>query len=130
MDDNDAPLKQTLEKWRMLPAGDRKAIQKSLSAEQRLLLEEAIAAYSDGEENTEAKEFHGYSPWLVGILKSTSRNEDGGTANKEAAELTPKASAALRDLHESFLNNPDCEQKPSGFFEWARQAVHDLGGLR
>ena len=122
----DLPLRldEMLAQWRVLPAGDRKAIRKRLPLDQRITLDRALAHRDERDTqpagHSPAQEFTPYSPWLVDIVAACV--ESGGQADG----LTPATCAAIRAAHAEIAAHPP-ETAPLSLGEVIQRRLRDWG---
>ena len=115
------PSRETLlHQWAKLSWGDRKAITRRLTLEQRMELDQALSLQktrkSTDSSETGAREFQGYSPWLASLVAA---GEQGTLTDPP---LTGATSAALRNAHEVCAARNIETVKPS-LFEVLRFAM-------
>lgn len=92
-------LENAIQRWRVLSAGDRKAILQRLSSEQRLAFMRLLAEDGDRAPHQSARtqRFSAYSPWLANLIEQCENSGPTG------GHLTANVGRALLAAHEEFI---------------------------
>lgn len=97
-----------LQRLEGLGRADRKAVLDAMSAEDRIAFDQAVEAealerLAEEERRRQAdRQFHGYSPWLAGVVEAAVKG-DGG-------KLSPVAARAVSDEHAALLASQKLDQ--------------------
>jgi len=117
-------LDDLLAQWRVLPAGDRKAIRKRLPMKRRILLDQALASSRSGGGAEAAagvrREYANYSPWLAEIVSAC---EAGDAIN---CSFKPAVRDAIQTAHSAVSAQMAEPARPS-LFDVVRMAVRQFG---
>ena len=106
-------LDDLLGQWRRMPKGDRKAILKRLTVEQRMALDRALTRRADkaspaqAQSDSAAREFAAYSPQLADLVAGCVQDD------ARAAALTPAVRAAVYAAHREISATPPAITPPS-----------------
>lgn len=109
MPDQDSEFALLLQRLEGLGRADRKAVLSAMSAEDRVAFDQAVEAeaqerLAEEERRRRAdRQFHGYSPWLAGIVEAAVKG-DGG-------KLSPATARAVGDEHAALLASEKLEDR-------------------
>jgi hypothetical protein len=97
-----------LQKWRELPAGDRRNILQRLPVEQRLTFERMLAASArtDAEAAARAQRFRACSSWLGELLDACEKDAPA------AGAIKPAVREALLEGHEKIAEKAGTPEVP------------------
>lgn len=122
MHDGEADFSALLERFAKLGRADRKAIMANLSAEERIVFEQAIAAEEGARSAEESRrrqadrQFLGYSPWLAALVE--------GALKRDEVKLAPEAAKALVVSHGALIADQGIE--PRDGWRGALDRISDL----
>jgi hypothetical protein len=94
-------LSALIERYRSLPAADRKAVRRNLSPSEFEALENACAEI-DATRRSEAapeRQFRGYSPWLAALIEQALGDD------RALPEVTAECRAAIAGTHLSIVGD-------------------------